>query len=477
MIKSKQFFFWIFTFSILIVLIVPVLIQDGMFMDGVLYSCVSKNLSHGIGSFWFPHYSPTLYPFFDQQPPLGFAIQSFFFKLFGDGMYVERFYSFLCAVITAIIISRFWKLLFKNDIEFKGLSWLPVLFWITIPVCFWAYANNVLENTMAIFALMAEIYVLKYILHKQTIIYLIIAGLFIFLATFTKGIQGSFPIATLFLGWSVYRNFSFLKMMIASLFVLLVPVMIYFFLMLNSDAYESITTYLSHRVLNSIQNISEVESRFYLALRLLQELAPSIIFSLLIVMVSIRKMREREVAPIIMHKKHILFLVLVGISASFPLMVTLEQRGFYLTTSLPYYATAIAVFIAPALAIHLRKINYASTLAKFLRILSVGLFIAAITVSSFQVGKNSRDKEMLHDSILIGKVVPHGTILGSTKVLWFDWSLQEYLIRKFYIAQDDTIAPKHDFILVTDPNSIPPELNVEKLKIGTIKYHLYKRLD
>ena len=34
-------------------LVLPVLIMDGMFMDGVLYACVSKNLANGFGSMWW----------------------------------------------------------------------------------------------------------------------------------------------------------------------------------------------------------------------------------------------------------------------------------------------------------------------------------------------------------------------------------------------------------------------------------------
>src|SRR5688572_29049111 len=44
----------LFVLSVLLALILPVLLQDGMFMDGIQYACVSRNLAAGDGTFWFP---------------------------------------------------------------------------------------------------------------------------------------------------------------------------------------------------------------------------------------------------------------------------------------------------------------------------------------------------------------------------------------------------------------------------------------
>ncbi len=111
----KHFPFWTFTAAVLVALVLPILLQDGMFMDGLLYACVSKNLADGHGTFWFPHFSKAMHTFFDQQPPLGFGIQAVFFKVFGDSIYVERGYSFVMAILNAILISVLWKTVFKNE--------------------------------------------------------------------------------------------------------------------------------------------------------------------------------------------------------------------------------------------------------------------------------------------------------------------------------------------------------------------------
>lgn len=161
--QNKQTPFWLITFSLLIGLTLPTLIQDGMFMDAMLYTSVSHNLSMGIGTFWFPQFSLhnlAKLSSFHEQPPLVFGIQALFFKLLGDSLYVERFYTLLTMCITALLIHMFWKDIFTNN-NLKKMGWLPILLWISIPVCFWSYSNNMHENTMGIFTLLAVLLMYK----------------------------------------------------------------------------------------------------------------------------------------------------------------------------------------------------------------------------------------------------------------------------------------------------------------------------
>ncbi len=54
---NPQFPFWVFTISVFIIAILPSLIRDGMFIDGIQYAAVSKNLANGLGTFWAPYMS------------------------------------------------------------------------------------------------------------------------------------------------------------------------------------------------------------------------------------------------------------------------------------------------------------------------------------------------------------------------------------------------------------------------------------
>lgn len=468
---QKQFPFHVFTAAVLVALVLPTALQDGMFMDGLLYACVSKNLADGIGTFWFPHLSKTLHSFFDQQPPLGFGIQAVFFEIFGGSIYVERGYSFLMALLNAGLIALLWRTVFKNESEIKKMTWLPVLFWITIPVCFWAYSNNILENTMSIFDLLAIILLVRFFQTKS--LFLIgMGGVFIFLASLTKGIQGLFPLASIFFGWVAYRSFSFWKMLSYSVLLAFVPFTIYFLLLQNESAYQSLSTYLHHRVLNSIQHAEQNDGRFYLIFRLFNELLPVILAATIFFVLERRQNVQANTA--LRLKRHVLFFILIGISASAPLIVTFEQRGFYLVTSFPYFAIAFSVVSASWLSVAMEKINLTSRVFKILLRCSFLLLVGALVFSFLQLGKVSRDKDALHDIHLIGKEIPRGEIVGATSALWNQWSFGEYLIRHYYISIDNRIKKGNDYVILESGETAPDSIKIEKVNIPTLRYHLYK---
>ncbi|HMW75995.1 MAG TPA: glycosyltransferase family 39 protein, partial [Saprospiraceae bacterium] len=201
------------TLSVVFGLTLPILIQEGMFQDAVLYSAVSHNLAIGFGNFWFPQYS-TLnlegIPSFHEQPPLVFGIQALFYKLLGDSMYVERFYTLLMIVLHILLIRYLWKNIFPDNERYMAVGWLPVLFWILIPVGYWSFRNNMIENTVSVFTLCSVIVSYKNVQSDgKNILLWLASGFFIFLATFSKGVPGFFPITFPFIYWLVSRKISF----------------------------------------------------------------------------------------------------------------------------------------------------------------------------------------------------------------------------------------------------------------------------
>jgi hypothetical protein len=168
--------------------------------------------------------------------------------------------------------------------------------------------------------------------------------------------------------------------------------------------------------------------------------------------------------------------MLLGISASFPLIITREQKGFYLVTSFPYYAIAFAISVAPHLSHWIEKIPVQHISFRIFRMISILLFVVVLTFSFLQIGKAGRDATMIHDVHLIGRIIPKGTVLGSTKELWQEWSLQEYLVRHYYICMASEILPECEYIIIDSAEKISQKVKLEKVNIPTIKYHLYKKI-
>lgn len=461
MIKNTRTLpFWLFTFSVIMVLVVSQLVQDGVFMDGMLYISVSKNLADGLGTFWNPHFSLTSMSDFHEQPPLYFGLLAIFYKLFGTSMYVERLFCLLCYTITAFFIHKLWKTIFESETEMAKNSWLPVLFWSTIPVCFWAYTNHVEETVMAVFTTISVYYMYCAIFKKQRIVFnLVLAGIFIFLSSLTKGVQGMFPVAGAVFYFMVFRTISFRKMILYSLLLVGVPLVIYGMLMItNADVYLSFKKYFEIRLLGTFANKgATTDTHFDLLARLFMELLPvAALTALLLFFTRKQKAHDRITSN---HYKTILWFLFMGLSGSLPLMVTLEQRGFYLVTSFPLFAIGIAMWLAPRLTQWTERINLLSPTFKLTKILSIVLLAATTSFSVMQVGHTKRDSDLLSDVYAIGKIVPHGDIINMPDDMWNDWSLREYLIRNFYISTDKCCNQPHTFFIIRKdlPKNLIPD--------------------
>ncbi|MGB3077798.1 MAG: glycosyltransferase family 39 protein, partial [Saprospiraceae bacterium] len=160
--------------------------SDGMFFDGIFYAAVANNYAHHIGTFWAMQYSPAFPQGFHDQPPLAIFLQAICFRLFGDSIYVERFYCFGFALLNMYLIKKTWALIAD---KYHDLFWLPVLIWIITPLTAWTFQNNLMEVTMSAFDLLAIYFVIKGS-KNNSLLLLLLGGLFTFLAGFTKGFQG-----------------------------------------------------------------------------------------------------------------------------------------------------------------------------------------------------------------------------------------------------------------------------------------------
>lgn len=476
-LRNKHTPFFLFAFAIMIALTLPSLIQDGMFMDAVLYTSVSHNLSQGIGTCWFPQFSPRNLAIdgvngFLEQPPLGYWIQSLFFRLFGSSMYVERFYTFLMMCISGGFIVALWRSIYKSNAEIKGMGWLPLILWITIPVCFWSFSNNMLENTMGVFILGAVLFAYKSCCGKTAFLNSVIAGLFVFLASFTKGIPGFFPIVVPALWWLVTRKSTFGSALKQTAVILLVPALVYCALFIFPESRESLSQYLFKRAFQRIGEAPNVGSHFYILFRLFSELLPAMFFvNVVFIIGGIRNIR----AFVSEHLRLSLFFICIGFCGSLPLMLTRVQKGFYFVPSLPFFAIGFAIITAPIICQWISKIRQAGRLHKIIIAAGFVLLLSSVFFSLMQIGKTRRNKEMLHDVYVIGKVVPsHTTVSVPDFETWNQWDLQSYFMRYFNISLDDKSL--NSFMIVD--RQLQREVIPGYVMVGTQtnRYNLYRKI-
>ncbi|HXC05812.1 MAG TPA: glycosyltransferase family 39 protein [Bacteroidia bacterium] len=470
--QGPDFYLTLLTLGVILLLLLPELVKDGMFADGVLYAAVARNEAHGLGSCWFPRFSETIFiPFFHQQPPLTFWILSLFYRVLGDSMYTERIYSLCCALISGGLISAVWKTVHNGNSILRKQSWLPVLFWIITPVCFYSFRNNLEENSLSVFTLLALLLII-HSLKKKPVLFLFSGACAIVLAMLCKGLPGLYPLAFPFLYWLVLRTIPFTTMLIRSLQLLVFILILLFLLWLWPDARMSLGAYLHDRLLNSILHVDTGQGRLHLLVQLLADLGIPFLAGLLLYSLGSGK-AFLSLLPKKMEQKNALLFFLLGLCASLPLMVTREQRWFYTVPAIPAFGLAFSFLTAEGIHHGTKRITSQRSI-QLLRFITGGFLVFVIGFAAVQVGKIRQDEETdIHDTYLLGKAIPVGSTVNSFPYTYNNWALQQYLNRYFGLSVTSTSEPLLYFI--TDRTQHQhPGMEYEKLELGTRQYDVYK---
>jgi 4-amino-4-deoxy-L-arabinose transferase-like glycosyltransferase len=474
--KKKHSPFWMLTLSVVFGLTLPVLIQDAMFQDAMLYSSVSHNLSQGIGTFWFPQYSKMNIAglsSFHEQPPLLFGIQALFFKALGSSIYIERFYTVLMIILNVLLINILWKEIFGKHNEQRHLGWLPVLFWISIPVCFWSFRGNMIENTMSVFDLGAVLLFFYAMRSNMLKVWLLAgSGLMIFLASFTKGIPGFFPLAVPLIYWLTLRKTGFWQSVQQTAILFAVPSVIYTILFLMPESSESLSNYVFKRLLMRVDAMPTADYRLEILWRLVKELIPVLI---MISVVSAVALFKKIKQPFSENGSFILFFLLVGFSGSAPLTLTMVQKGWYLVPAFPYFAIGFALTISPIVADWIGKIDPKTKGSRIFTSITILLMAGVIILTASQFGKVSREKDIVADVYEIGKVVPGHSAISVPPEMYdeYNFILEGFLVRYFNISLDP--CEQQTYFLVEKPASTDIPDNYEKVSLNLVKYELYRQ--
>lgn len=414
--------------------ITPVLVMDGMFMDGQQYSNVAMNMAEGKGSFWKPVLTDTWIKSerteFTEHPPMGFFLQSLMFRLLGNGFFTERIFFFLCLILAIALIILHWKFFEKEGRLKQGYAALPVVLFLLIPVSNWAFSNGVLEIEMTLVTLSASLFFLYSTLaHSYTkYFWLILSSLAVGIAFLVKGVPGLFPLSLPL----IYR-FTIGKKnhtwVMDTLVMLLVFSLLIAILLWGETSGDALMFYLKNRLLYRINEEPTVENHFFILERLLIELLIPIACSLWFLRYRLLKKRDA-----LSFNSIYSYFFLIGFAASLPLVITAVQRGFYLVPAFPFFALAFGAVIADSFA------DWFSGLKYIVYKIAFGLLVVVGAIGIYRSISNvkfpSRDIDELLFCEQIKKVVPPGEIVALSPSLYDNWSLQMYLYRKLHISCD-----------------------------------------
>lgn len=457
--NSRHLTGWLFTAALFTALLFPLLTRDGMFFDGTIYASISRNMAEGTGSFWSPYYTATLDPDFYESPPLGLGLQSIFFRIFGDHFWVERLYCLIMALIAAALIISIWKRVPDTS---KATGWVPLMLWLAIPLVHWSYTNNMLENTMTVFCLLAIILLFNHVEKGFHYLWQLVAAAMIFCAFMTKGFTGLFPLAFYFLHWLIFRQYSFTTMIGQSMWLLLYIWIIaapFFFMDSSSHA---LGTYLKEQVINSIQGNREVDGHFFILKKLSMELV-AVAGITAVSFILLRALKQQANSRI---RKYSLFFLLLALAGSLPVMISPKQSGFYVLATLPFFAMAAAAFIHPLFT---GAVKLWPLAVKIFSMLFITVIAGVLTWSALHFGEPRRNGDMLHDIAQVKKTI-NSNIIKLSPSLEYDYTLHANLMRYAHISAKANADS--DWYLSDGKQEAPA--GYEKVGLPLKVYQLYK---
>jgi 4-amino-4-deoxy-L-arabinose transferase-like glycosyltransferase len=464
--KNKVFI--LLTISIAAALLIPSLIQNGMFLDGVTYGSISRNLAQGIGEFWNLQYTKTCHTSFYDHPPLVFGIQSIFFYVLGDGIYTERLYIVFTILLTCLGIVLCWQL-FCNKTEYASFSWLAVLLFICTPIVSWSYKSNLLENTMSIFTIFSVYFISKALL-KEKILLLLPGSALIILAFLSKGFVGLFPLATAMF-YGLTTKFSKKIVVYSALIFLMVFALFCSLFMLFPDAKESLSLYCNHQLIPALIGKRETttNNHFFILFKLILELS----FPALILLISIIITRKKNINIPKSLKSSSLFFILIGISASLPLIIPLKQRAFYLVPSIPFFVISISMLILPFFKNSIEAFSESALI--LIKRLSICIISATLIISLFKIGKYSCDEELIKDVYIMSEAIPKASIISTTQENFYDWKLVAYMNRISLFSLD--CDNRREYFLIKKDEKLDSTLNAYylRLNLDLKRYLIFKR--
>lgn len=450
-------------------LVMPALFQDGMFADGILYASVSKNMANGAGSFWDAHFTAFMHDHFHEQPPLVFFMQSLFFRVF-PGIYPERVYDLVFALIDSWLIVRLWQNIFAGEKNLRAYAGWPLFLFFISPVVFWAFTNNIIEITMAAFVLAAvNALVIALVHQKQTALQLVLAAGWIIGASLCKGPQGLFPLVVPAVLWLTMRNtVSFKKALTASLVLFGITAVFYVILLQFAVVREAYTEWYANRIVHTFSGTNNTTgTHFSMLYDLFLDLLPLLGVSLLIFLAGRKAAVPSGSARAWGHA-----VLLIALSGTLPLLITKEQRPFYLTTSMPFYALSIACYSAPVFAAFIGKALNRQLLWKILGIGSLVLTAGILVLTICLAGTAKRDADMLEDIRSITKIVGSGNEAGCNPEAYGRDAFVNYFKRYGNIDVNPNTTVVHSSFYITFEGNAPAEYRKVGLKTKVLSLYI-----
>lgn len=437
--RSNNTPFWLLLIGIVLILLSNSLLTEGMFLDGVTYACISRNMAIGLGTFWNPHYTQTIGNVFHSHPPLAFGLEALFFKVFGDHWWVEKLYSALTFAVSALLIAAIWR----RTTNRPRMAWLPLLFWVAMPIVSWCATNNMLENTMSVFVLLSVwLMILSYL--KNNKIWLLLASVSLFAAFLSKGFTGVFPMVFPI----IYCLFDDKRRWIQGpidtlLLIVMLAVLSGVMFLAFPASFNYLKEYISLQVIGGGLHEATVSTRFHIVFGLLQQLViPILIVAILFIIRRIAKTNQIKVFEFPPDRKWFFMYLIVGLTGVLPIMLSVKQRDFYMLAAMPFFALAfghLSLSMVNAMVLEIK-----SKAQRWILFGASGVLLLGIVLNLSHIGKYGRDEALIEDVKSRIAEVDGKEMIEISPEEYTNWAAHAYFMRYGKISLNPTTQQFND---------------------------------
>ena len=428
--------FFLLFLSIFCLVILRPLLQKGMFLDGITYAAISRNLSLHIGSIWDLFYTKTIFPNFHEHPLMVFWLQSKLFILFGPESSAENIYCFIIVFLQLSLMALYWV------IELKYPSYtlcILGLFWLAVPLNH-LYTDNILEGTLTLFTTLAGFLLLKkkHLFRNQVLS----VGAMV-LGILSNGPTALFPLAIPMLKKGDFFKKSFKTLVLLTMLIAAFAILF----LIEPKIIENLKQYFLIQLLPSMsgQRNSNFEGlrhllifKFYLRGFWIGGIFAFIIF---LIDSQIEKKCFFILIQAQMKKTELRLFFLISLISSLPVGLFSRLNFNYIMQSGPW----MSLFLASLCLEPILKIANAmqSDVTKLHRIMMTFLMVVLIYCLC-SIGKYRRDRDMIEDILIIKNKLPQNEMITTTPEVLLHFYEAAYFAR--YTSLTITEEDKKYFI-------------------------------
>lgn len=461
---------WLISGALFIGLVLAPLLRQGMFLDGVTYAAIAKNLSLDHGTLWQPFYSETVFPVFYEHPPFAIYLESLFFRVLGEQYPVENVYSF-CVILGQIALIA-WYWLRKEKLTWHHLAIL-LLVWMLVPLNTRVFTNNMLESTLTLFTTAASFLLLCPTKNRGSdVVYLFGASIAIVLGFLSNGPTAFFPVAipvlVAWVGGSSNRLVSGIQRSLR-LMGILVLVLTTFYLICPA-AWQNTQQYIQSQLMPSVLGdrlpVYTKLKHLHVIYLYCRAIGGVMAFSVICIAVAAR-LQQRSIGQDIkkaLSQPQFLFFFYLSLLASLPVGMSHRQALNYIAQCAPFLTLAGVYLCHKPCLIMMSHCAKSAFLLRILQGFSLVSFVMVVMLVIPSASRYNRDESLLKDIHVLIPQLQLVSLVSVSKAVQEQWISVAYFSRFSMISLEQSERQTYYLALKSEP--LPSEYHRVNLDLN-----------